>query len=249
MFMRRSSLIVRDTPRDAWALKLSRHLLAQPLKLSNMLEVSFSSHDAQWSRTFLQRLLNEYLAYHAHISHDPEAEKFFNEQTSILRARLDASEDKLRQFEVRSGITDVRAQKQALVNRLAALQIDNSRANTAVAFADQQVTSLEAELGQTPFQINKDTREEQNAALAGLKPELMQLKAERAELLARYQPTSQRIQQIDAKITAAERILDRENHLEVREKSTQLNPVWVTLDTNLEQARPAGHPNRRRPKP
>jgi uncharacterized protein involved in exopolysaccharide biosynthesis len=237
------------SPRDAWALKLSRHLLAQPLKLSNMLEVSFSSHDAQWSRTFLQRLLNEYLAYHAHISHDPEAEKFFNEQTSILRARLDASEDKLRQFEVRSGITDVRAQKQALVNRLAALQIDNSRANTAVAFADQQVTSLEAELGQTPFQINKDTREEQNAALAGLKPELMQLKAERAELLARYQPTSQRIQQIDAKITAAERILDRENHLEVREKSTQLNPVWVTLDTNLEQARPAGHPNRRRPKP
>src|SRR5690349_16310192 len=102
-----------------------------------MLEVSFSSHDAQWSRTFLQRLLNEYLAYHAHISHDPEAEKFFNEQTSILRARLDASEDKLRQFEVQTGITDVRAQKQALVNRLAALQIDNSRANTAVAFADQ----------------------------------------------------------------------------------------------------------------
>jgi uncharacterized protein involved in exopolysaccharide biosynthesis len=46
-----------------------------------------------------------------------------------------------------------------------------------------------------------------------------------------------RIQEIDAKITAAQQILDRENHLEVREKSVDLNPVWVTLDTNLEQAR------------
>jgi uncharacterized protein involved in exopolysaccharide biosynthesis len=56
-------------------------------------------------------------------------------------------------------------------------------------------------------------------------------------LLARYQPSSQRIQQIDAKIAAAQRILDREDHLEVQEKSVDLNPVWVTLDTSLEQAK------------
>jgi uncharacterized protein involved in exopolysaccharide biosynthesis len=154
-----------------------------------------------------------------------------------LRARLNRSEDKLRQFEVQTGITDVRAQKQALITHLSDLQIESSRANTAGASAAQQVTSLETELRGTPLQVNKETREEQNAALAGLKPELMQLKAERAELLARYQPTSQRIQQIDGKIAAAESILDRENHLEVREKSTDLNPVWVTLDTNLEQAK------------
>jgi polysaccharide biosynthesis protein PslE len=105
------------------------------------------------------------------------------------------------------------------------------------ASAQQQVASLEGRLKTTPFQIDKETRSEQNIALASLKPELMQLRAERAELLARYQPTSQRIQEIDAKIAAAERILDQENRLEVREKSVELNPVWVTLDTNLEQAK------------
>src|SRR5207302_9269640 len=100
-------------PRDAWALKLSHHISADPVKLSNVLEVSIKPHDAQWSNAFLQRLLNEYLAYHAHISHDPEAQRFFNHQAGLLRARLDASEEKLRQFEVQTGITDVRAQKQA----------------------------------------------------------------------------------------------------------------------------------------
>ena len=225
------------TPQDIWALKLSRHVTAEPVKLSNVLEVNFRSHDAQWSHAFLQRLLNEYFAYHARISHDPEAEKFFNQQAGLLRQELDASEDKLRKFEVQTGITDVRAQKQALVTRLSDLQIDAARANTGAAAAHEQVTSLETELKETPLQINKETRSEQNIALAQLKPELMQLKAERAELLARYQPTSQRIQQIDAKIAAAQRILDHENHLEVREKSTDVNPVWVTLDTNLEQAK------------
>jgi uncharacterized protein involved in exopolysaccharide biosynthesis len=64
----------------------------------------------------------------------------------------------------------------------------------------------------------------------------MQLEAERAELLSRYQPSSKRITEIDAKLAAAHRILDRENHLEVQEASTDLNPVWVTLDQNLTQA-------------
>jgi uncharacterized protein involved in exopolysaccharide biosynthesis len=227
------------TPRDIWAMKLSAYISAQPIKLSNVLEVSFRSHDARWSHAFLQRLLNEYLAYHGHISHDPEAERFFTKQAGLLQARLEQAENKLRSFEVQTGITDVRAQKQALVSRLSDLQIQAARANTAAASVHEQVASLEGELKDTPLQINKETRSEQNIALAQLKPELMQLRAQRAELLARYQPTSQRIQQIDAKIAAAQTILDRENHLEVRERSTDLNPVWVTLDTNLEQAKTA----------
>jgi uncharacterized protein involved in exopolysaccharide biosynthesis len=182
-------------PRDTWALKLSRHISAEPVKLSNVLEVSFQSHDAQWSHAFLQRLLNQYLAYHARTSHDPEAEKFFNQQAALLLARLDGSEDKLRRFEVQTGITDVRAQKQALVNRLSDLQIEAARADAGAASAHEQVASLEAGIKDTPPRIDKETRSEQNIALAQLKPELMQLKAERAELLVRYQPTSQRIQE------------------------------------------------------
>src|SRR5262249_50429361 len=108
---------------------------------------------------------------------------------------------------------------------------------TALASAQERVGMLTWTLGETQERIAKETREEQNLALQQLKPQVMQLKAERAELLARYQPSSQRIQEIDAKIAAAERILNHENHLEVDERSTDLNPVWVTIDTNLQDAR------------
>jgi len=225
------------TARDQWALTLERHVSSSPIKRSNMIEVGFRAHDPQWCHTFLAQLLNEYLDYHARISHDPQAEKFFGQQADLLKSRLYASEDKLRAFQLQSGITDLPAQKQAMVNRLSDLQGQYQRAATELAFAHEQVATLAGQLRDTPGRIAKETREEQNLALQQLKPQVMQLKAERAELLARYQPTSQRIQEIDAKIAAAQRILDHEDHLEVDEQSTDLNPVWVTIDTNLQDAR------------
>ncbi len=69
-----------------------------------------------------------------------------------------------------------------------------------------------------------------------LKPQVMQLRAERAELLTRYQPTSERIKQIDAKLASEEKILDNEGHLEINEQLTDVNPVWITLQTDLKQA-------------
>jgi len=232
---------LHDTPamtaRDRWALKLERNLHPSVIKLSNIIEVSFRSHDPRWSHDFLSRLLDQYFEYHGRLSHDPQAEKFFQQQAQLLQAKLDASEDQLRQFEVQNGITDLPAQKQALVTRLSDLQIQYNRSAAELASAQEQVATLTSQVHATPDRIAKETRSVQNEALQGLKPQVMQLKAERAELLSRYQPTSQRIQEIDAKLAAAQKILDAENHLEVQEKATDVNPIWVTLDTNLEQAK------------
>jgi uncharacterized protein involved in exopolysaccharide biosynthesis len=231
---------LHDTPamtaRDRWALKLERNLHPSVIKLSDVIEVTFTAHSPEWSRDFLARLINQYLAYHAGLSSDPQAEKFFNQQAQLLQAKLDTSEDRLRQFEVQNGITDMQAQKQALVARLSDIQIQKNRTGAELAAAREQVVSLHAQLRATPERIGKEIRSVQNAALSQIKPEVMQLRAQRAELLSRYQPTSQRIQEIDAKLAAAQRILDAENHLEVQERSSDVNPIWVSLETNLEQA-------------
>ena len=225
------------SPKDRWALDLGGHLHPSVIKLSNVIEITFLAHDAAWSHTFLERVLDKYLEYHANLSTDPQAEKFFDQQAKLLQAKLDASEDKLRQFEVQNGITDLTAQKQALVNRVSELQIESNRTNAELASSRQQVAALTSQLEHTPERIGKEIRSVQNVALQQLKPQVMQLKAERADLLSRYQPTSQRIREIDAKLAAAQKILDEENHLDVQEKSSDLNPVWVTIDTNLQQAK------------
>ena len=75
----------------------------------------------------------------------------------------------------------------------------------------------------------------QNNSLQQIKPEVMKLEAERADLLTRYQPDSKRIAEINASLAADQRILDQENHLVVDEVATDLNPIWLTTKTNLEQ--------------
>jgi uncharacterized protein involved in exopolysaccharide biosynthesis len=225
------------SPRQRWAIKLGRNLHPSVIKLSDIIEVNFTAHNADWSKEFLTRLLDQYLDFHAGLSSDPRAEKFFDQQAKLLQAKLEASEDQLRQFEVQNGITDLPAQKQALVTRLSDLLMQNNRTGAELASSQEQVTALNGQLAATPARIGKEVRSVQNAALSQLKPQVMQLKAERAELLSRYQPNSQRIQEIDSKLAAAQKILDAENHLEVDEKSSDLNPIWVSLDTSLEQAK------------
>jgi uncharacterized protein involved in exopolysaccharide biosynthesis len=223
-------------PQDSWALKLARHVGASVIKRSDMIEVNFSARDPRWAHDFLTRLINEYQEYHAGLSHDPEAEQFFNEQAKRLAARLANSEDKLRQFEINTGITSVKEQQAALVTRLSTLQIEQSRTAANLAAAQQRIASLNQQIKNTPERINKETRSVQNAALQQIKPEVMQLEAERADLATRYQPNSRRLTEIDAKLAAARRILERENHLELQESSTDVNPVWVTVDQDLDKA-------------
>jgi hypothetical protein len=81
----------------------------------------------------------------------------------------------------------------------------------------RQVVAPGGQLRGTPERIGKTVRSVQNAALQQLKPQVMELEAERAELLSGYPPTSQRVQEIDARLAVAQRILHSEDQLEIQE--------------------------------
>ena len=126
-----------------------------------------------------------------------------------------------------------------MINQIAGLETDYSKTTAQLAASTQEVSNLQSQLRQTSERVPKETKVVQNMALEQMKPQALALEAERAELLSRYQPNSLRIQEIDAKLNAARRILSRENELQVQEKSTDMNPIWVTADSNLVQAKAA----------
>jgi succinoglycan biosynthesis transport protein ExoP len=225
-----------ETPRQQWAHRIERHFSSWVIKRSDVIEISFTAHDPKWSHDFLERLIDAYQEFHSSMSHDPQAERFFQKQADILQTRLRAAEDQLRAYQVQTGITSPSAQKQALITRIAQLQNDAAKTAADLAAAKRRVTVLTSEVGSTPKRVGKEVKVVQNMALQQLKPQVLQLEAERAELLTRYQPDSARMKEIDARLAAAHRILDRENNTEVQEQSTDLNPVWLQLDTELQQA-------------
>ena len=227
------------TPRDAWAIDVERNLDASVVKRSNIIDVEFRSHDRLWTKDFLDRLMSRYMEFHASMSHDPQAEKFYQQQTQLLKNRLEQSQAQLRDFQLKTGIGNLDEQKRVLIARISDLENTAAKMDAQVSGSQQQVTEIQSQLSSTPQRIQKESRSEQNLALQQLKPQVMSLKAERAELLSRYQPGSQKIKEIDAKLASEESILDSENHLEVNEQLTDVNPVWITLQTDLKQANTA----------
>lgn len=228
--------IPRMSPRDAWAVEVADQLSASVIKRSNILEVEYRSHDRRWTKFFLDRLLSQYMDYHAHISHDPQAQRFFEEQKHLLETRLDSSEEKMRDFQLKTGIGNLEAQKQSMILQISDLEKQLASNVAQMSAADQQIATIQNQLDKTSPRIAKETHSVQNLALQQLKPQVAQLRSERAELLSRYQPGSQRIKEVDAKLAAQEKILEQENHLEVNESSTDINPIWVTLETDLKQS-------------
>jgi uncharacterized protein involved in exopolysaccharide biosynthesis len=229
--------VAKMTPRETWASKIERHLSTSVIKRSNVIEVEFKAHDPRWSAEFLSRLLNRYLELHAHIAHDTEAERFFEGQQSLLEERLNQAQEKLRGAQLQTGITQVGEQQQALVTQLYAAESDYRKTAAALDAANERVKNLQAQMAQIPQRRSKETKLVQNMALQQLKPQVLQMEAERAELLSRYQPTSARIREIDAKLDAARAIVERENHHEVQESTTDVNPTWESLDSDLADAR------------
>jgi uncharacterized protein involved in exopolysaccharide biosynthesis len=225
------------TARQQLVLKFADKLSATVIKRSNVIEISFKSNDAPFSKVFLNHLIDRYLELHAAMSHDPKAEQFFRSQASVLATRLRASEQQLQAMQLQTGISDLAGQRAALVNQLSNFEGEQRKAAAGLAAAQQQVASLEQEEKATAPRLTKEARIVQNMALQQIKPQVLQLETERAELLSRYRPNSARIREIDAKLLAAHKILDHENQSEVQETTTDQNPTWVALDSQLAQAR------------
>jgi len=217
--------------------KISNHLSATVIKRSNVIEVSIRSHDAVWAQAFLTQLMTSYLALHGRLSQNPQAQAFFQQQRALLDNRLQQSEKELRGAQLQTGISQFGQQQQAQITQLYAAEANYRTTSVMLDSKTQQIASEEAELKATPQQQTKESRTVQNYALQQLKPQMLTLETNRAELLSRYRPDSQRIREIDAKLKAGHDILSREKQSNVQETTTDVNPTWQALDGELAKLR------------
>jgi uncharacterized protein involved in exopolysaccharide biosynthesis len=217
--------------------KILDHLSATVIKRSDVIEVSILSHDPVWAKAFLGQLMASYLNLHGQLSQNPQAQAFFQAQRELLDQRLQQSEKELRAAQLQTGIAQFSEQQQALINQISAAETTYRTTSSALDSKMQQINSQEALLKQTPHRETKESKSVQNVALQQLKPQMLQLETERAELLSRYQPNSARIREIDAKLKAGQEILKREDPNNVEETTTDVNPTWQAVDSDLAKAR------------
>lgn len=176
----------QDDPLHVVASGVAANMEVSVVKKSNIIEIAYTARDPVWARDFVNRLTSLYLDRHALLKQTSGAEDFFNKQSDILKQKLSDSEAALRDLRARAGT--IAGQKAELEKLLTEFTTDLAKTHVAREEQERRVAYIDSVRGNA-----------HSGRLAT--PKLLDLEAQRADMMGKYRPDSEKMKQIDEQIS------------------------------------------------
>src|SRR6266576_518261 len=170
--------------------KLERDLKVEPIKLTNLISVKYSSRDPQLAARVLNTLASLYLEKHLAMHRAPGEFDFFHQQAERYRKAQADEEAKLTHFSKEQGVVSPALEKEISVRKLADMEGDLKTTRANIVETSQRIRKLEAQLGRLPSRETAQVRTSDNPQLMErMKTTLLDLELKRTDLLAKFDPT------------------------------------------------------------
>jgi uncharacterized protein involved in exopolysaccharide biosynthesis len=218
-------------------LAVANNLNIVPIKKSNLILVRYRDRDPVLAAQVVNSLIDHFQAKHVQLYQSGGAYELYRSETETRRDRLWRSEEALQEFEQEAEIADLAMQKGQSLIRLADFVAFLQAAEADIEGTREKIAVLENQLATQPKRVAAEMRIVQNEALSGIKAKLMELEVERSELQAIFKPGYSQLHEIEKKIQGAKRIIANEAATHIQEQSTQNNPIYQTLQSDLLQAK------------
>lgn len=234
----------RESAEDKLVIKVQEDLEVDAVRKSNVIRVTYTSTDPEWTTGVVATLVSRYLQQRAERYQSPQALSFYAQQMKDAEQQLADREKALEDFARVSGITMVKgpegsdslaAQKGIVMQRLASLETDLGNARVDYEAKLREVTSLGERLAQEPERLASSNRLNQDAATEEIERALAQLQLERDRLLQDFKPDSRFVRDVEAQISRAEEQL-AEARKSAGVSRTETNPVYLQLKSELVRA-------------
>ena len=193
--------------------------------LSAIINLSYESKSAETSAKVLNALIDAYLTY--------RREVFQDGSTSAIDTQRIAFEDELsdvdrayERFLTSNDIADFATAKASTAATYQTVFAERLSVQAQLNQAARRLQTLEAQQAATPAEIV--LQQDLNVAA---QDQIRQRRAERADLLARYQPDSQPVRDLDAKIAELQAYVAGGDTVGAKEVRTGPNPIWVTQES------------------
>jgi uncharacterized protein involved in exopolysaccharide biosynthesis len=220
-------------------LTLEKNLDLVPVKKSSLILVRYRDRDPVLAAQVVNSLIDHFQAKHVQLYQTGGAYKLYRGETEARRVRLRQSEAALQGFQREAEIADLGRQKEQSLIRLADFEASLKATAADTEATREKIAVLENQLADQPERITAETRIMQNQALSSIKAKLMELEVERSELQTIFKPGYSQLHEIERKIQQAKRIIANEAATQIQEQSTQNNPIYQTLKSDLLQAKTA----------
>ena len=219
-------------------LKLEKALTVQPIKLTNLISVSYKSKDPELAPKVLNSLASLYLEKHLAMHRAPGQFEFFHQQAEEYRKALGEAEEKLTSFSREQGVVNPALEKDMSVRKLAEFEAETKVARATMAESRQRIASLEAQLATLPNRQTTQVRTSDNPQLMqNMKSRLLELELKRTELLARFEPTYRPVQEVQEQIAQTRAAIEAAERAPLRDETTDRDPTYEALRSELAKSK------------
>jgi uncharacterized protein involved in exopolysaccharide biosynthesis len=219
-------------------LKLEKDLNVQPIKLTNLISVSYKSKDPQLAAKVLNSLASLYLEKHLAVHRAPGQFEFFHQQAEEYRKALGNAQEKLTSFSREQGVVSPALEKEMSVRKLSELEAETKGARATIAESRQRIATLEAQLALLPNRQTTQVRTSDNPQLMqNMKSKLLELELKRTELLAKFEPTYRPVQEVEEQISQTRAAIAAAEKAPLRDETTDRDPTYEALRSELAKSK------------
>ncbi|HEV7351919.1 MAG TPA: Wzz/FepE/Etk N-terminal domain-containing protein [Brevundimonas sp.] len=193
---------------------------------SGILDLTYEARDPEQAARILNATIDQYLLYRREVFQNPAA-PLLRGQRQRFERDLDAADAAYESFLRTNDLGDFTAAKTALAATYQTVFSERMSVEAQLNWARQRVATLEAQQAGTPAEVAL-----QQDLNISAQDQILQLRTEREQLLARYQPDSQPVREIETRIAQLQAYVGTGTAVGAREVRLGPNPVWVELESN-----------------
>jgi uncharacterized protein involved in exopolysaccharide biosynthesis len=217
--------------------KLQKDLQVNPVRKSNIIQISYVAYDPPTAAAVLRTLADRYLNAHLALHGAPGTYDFFSGQASRHEQELNDAENRLRLFSKEKGLFVIDEQKdlllrqiteaQSLVASLAAqLRSDNDR----IVQARQTLKSL------SPRIVTLSRTVPNQQSVERLHTMIAELRNRKTDALTRFRPEDRVVVDLEKQISDTQTALEAATKIRAVEQATDVNPLTQELDSEIAKA-------------
>lgn len=207
--------------------RLQKDLSAEPVKSSNIIEVTLRSRSPDAAALGVNALVKNYLTERVRV-YQREQTGFISEQLQVLNDELASTENKLERFRTEHQIVDVDVQRAQQMDKLRDLRKKIDETQIANAQTESELATIRQQLGKVPSttQISESSN---SYAVSELSKQLTDLKRQEADVVARLSDKDPAVRPLRDQIGAVEQQLAQQRTQRYAGSERGMNPLNTRL--------------------
>ncbi|HEA67868.1 MAG TPA: hypothetical protein ENI07_13755 [Desulfobacterales bacterium] len=228
--------IYKDLGHSDAVLRLQKALWVGGIKKSNVISITFKHKDPNMAAQVVNTLAEAYLDKHLAVHKNPVSYNFFEEQSQILKIKLEAAEKELQEFKKQHNVTALGEEQRLLLGQIASLGAELNRTVSRAAETANRVRQIQQQIDKTPEIIPQGEEVDHNPFLiSNLEARLVELELKEKRLLTKYTIQSRLVQNVKEEIRLVRNKLAEQESKRYGKSRTGLNTTYQTLNEELYQ--------------